>query len=167
MFIYRTKKGGFSAPIPMRTLPQMARVHVYELLNAQENPAAAQRSLATRISDLARFQLQKTLKRPKEEQFYLDLDNYGRLMSFADLPQQQLYLYSTHDQLTRAADIERFRAHQQSLGKAVHWKCWPDSRHVAHFQQHPVEYAELCVELLEQATARQFSRHNIGQLAKQ
>lgn len=68
----------------------------------------------------------------------------------------QLFLYSTSDQVIFAEDVEEAMAARKEKGLMVKSICWDDSKHVAHFKEHPEVYAKACLDF----AAACFSSHD-------
>ena len=72
--------------------------------------------------------------------------------TFEDNPMEipSLFLYSTADVIGRSGPIEECMEKMKAKGIIVHSKCWPDSKHVSHFQRYPVEYIDVLTYFLQQ-----------------
>uniref|UniRef100_A0A914WY02 Transmembrane protein 53 n=1 Tax=Plectus sambesii TaxID=2011161 RepID=A0A914WY02_9BILA len=79
---------------------------------------------------------------------YAKQSAYYRMMEYADLPKDQLYLYSKADDICTYESIEEFRATQVVTGARIDAICWPDSPHVDHGRKYPEEYSNACIAFL-------------------
>ncbi|KAK2142607.1 hypothetical protein LSH36_934g02020 [Paralvinella palmiformis] len=60
-----------------------------------------------------------------------------------------MFLFSKADVIGRHRVIEECIEKMKRKGIAVYSKCWEDSRHVSHFQRHPVEYIDMMTYFLQ------------------
>ncbi len=65
---------------------------------------------------------------------------FYRMLSFTDLPKNQLYLYSKADDICNYQSIDKFREEQTRRGQNVDYIRFEDSLHVEHGRKYPELY---------------------------
>ncbi|CAD5220591.1 unnamed protein product [Bursaphelenchus xylophilus] len=138
-----------SGPANSGRLGQFFRAHLNEIPRSKRNPLTLTYAVIRRLPFIAsaypKFKVQTAINKENMKHMV----PYNHLLSFPDLPQHQLYLYSKADFVCYHREIAAFKDDQLEKGKTVKWKCWNDSEHVNHFGRHPMEYAELIAQHLE------------------
>lgn len=66
----------------------------------------------------------------------------------------RLYLYSQADSIIPASDIEAAIAADRKRGLGVSAVCFSGSEHVAHYREHPEQYATACLEFTRLCTSK-------------
>lgn len=72
------------------------------------------------------------------------------MLKIGDFPKKQVYLYSKIDSMIRYKDVDKFIAHQQTLGAEIDSKCFEDSPHIQHLRVHPEEYRSRCSNFIDE-----------------
>ncbi|MFH4981934.1 hypothetical protein AB6A40_008643 [Gnathostoma spinigerum] len=108
------------------------------------------RVMLTGILSLHRLML--WIRSSWESDVYEHNSAYYRMLSYNDLPTNQLYLYSLADDICSAESIEKFVESQRTRDFSVNITCcvWTDSAHVQHYRKHPNEYQSHCLDFLSQ-----------------
>ncbi|CAD6184552.1 unnamed protein product [Caenorhabditis auriculariae] len=69
------------------------------------------------------------------------------------LPRDQLFLYSSADDMVKAKNVEKFMKAQVKKGANVDSVNFGDSAHVRHFSDHPLEYRQKCLQFVRHIEA--------------
>ncbi|CAI4230019.1 unnamed protein product [Auanema sp. JU1783] len=76
------------------------------------------------------------------------LSQFYYLQTYVNLPGPQLYIFSENDTMVKHKYIDRFMQNEMRQGKDVKFLRFTDSKHVKHLLEHPQEYSEACIDLM-------------------